>query len=84
MCSPDVVGGVVAHLTLNTSGTNEVRNFGEGGFDVSTATDDFHAGNLRAGGLGRSRRCDSVLQAVVHTVQQKAEMGKEVSPDEGL
>jgi hypothetical protein len=45
--------GDVAHLTLDTRGANEVRKFVKEGVDRSTATDDFGAGDLRTGGLGR-------------------------------
>jgi hypothetical protein len=53
-CSPDVVDGVATRLALDTSGANEVWKLGEKGFDRRTATDDFHAGGLRTGSLGRA------------------------------
>jgi hypothetical protein len=84
-CSPDVVGSVVAHLALDTSGANKVWKLGEKCIDRRTATDDFHAGGLRTGSLGRGRqRRDCVQKAVVLTIHQEAEMREEVGPDEGL
>jgi hypothetical protein len=81
-----VVDGVVAHLALDTRGSNEVWKLGEKKVNRRTATDDFHAGGLRTtSSLSRGRqRRDSVQQAVVLTVHQEAEMGEEVGPDEGL
>jgi hypothetical protein len=64
-----VVNGVVAHFPLNSSGASEVRKLGEEGVYLFPDTDDFDAGDPRAGGLGRCRqRRDAVQQAVVSTV----------------
>jgi hypothetical protein len=63
-----VVEGIVAHFLLNSSGVSEVQKLGEEGVDRCTATDDFDAGDPRAGDLGRCRRRDAVQQAVVFTV----------------
>jgi hypothetical protein len=80
-----VVNSLVAHLALDTRGANEVRELGEKCVDRRTANDDFHAGSLRFGSLGRGRqRRDCVEQTVVLTVHQEAEMGDEVGPEEGL
>jgi hypothetical protein len=79
------VDGVVAHLTLDTHEANEVWKLGEKSVDRRTVTDDFHAGSLRTGSLGKGRQgSDSVKQAVVLTVHQEAKMGEEVGPDVGL
>jgi hypothetical protein len=44
LCSPDVMDCVVAKVSLNSSGTNEVWKLGKESVDRSTATDDFDAG----------------------------------------
>jgi hypothetical protein len=50
----------------------------------STATDDFDAGDLPTGGLGRGRRRDSGQQVVVLTIHQEDEIGEKVGLNEGL
>jgi hypothetical protein len=53
------------HFPLNSRGASEIRKLGEEGVNRGTDTDDFDAGDPRAGGrLGR----DAVQQAVVCTV----------------
>jgi hypothetical protein len=44
-----------AHLALGTRGANEVWKLGEKGVDRRTATNDFHAGGLRTGSLGKGQ-----------------------------
>jgi hypothetical protein len=79
------VGGVVAHLVLDTRGASKVWELGKKYVDRSTASEDFHAGSQRTGSLGRIRKlCDCVQKAVVLTVHQEAEMGEEICPDGGL
>jgi hypothetical protein len=48
-----MVEGVVAHLAMEA---NEVRKFGEVGVNRKTATNDFEAGDLQTGSLGRGRQ----------------------------
>jgi hypothetical protein len=56
LCSPDVMHRVVANVSLNSRGANEVWKLGKESVDRSTATDDFDAGDPRIGGLGRCRQ----------------------------
>jgi hypothetical protein len=71
--------GVVVHFLLNSSGASEVWKLGEEGVDRCTATDDFDAGDKKAGGLDRCRqRRDAVKQAVASTVLQSPKSIKSV------
>jgi hypothetical protein len=68
-CCPYVVDHVVAHLSLHSCDTREVRELGEDAVNCCSRTDEFDAGGPRAGGLGRCWQWrDAVQQAVVSAV----------------
>jgi hypothetical protein len=62
LCCPDVVDSVVAYLALDTRGANEFWKLGEKCVDRRTDTDDFHAGGLRTGSLGRGDQRRDCIQ----------------------
>jgi hypothetical protein len=70
-----VVNRVVANVSLNPSGTSEVRKLGKKSVDLSTGTDDFHARG--------SKRCGFIQEAVTFAVHQEAEVGEEIGSYEG-
>jgi hypothetical protein len=51
-CCLYVVDRVVAHLSLHSRGTGEVRELGEDAVNCCPDTNEFDAGGPRAGGLG--------------------------------
>jgi hypothetical protein len=51
-CCPYVVDRVVAHLSLHSYGTSEVRELGEDAVNCCSGNDEFDAGGPKAGGLG--------------------------------
>jgi hypothetical protein len=56
------MGGIVVHLELNSSGTSDVRELVDEGFNWCTVTYDLDAGDQRPGGLGLCRRRRNTAQ----------------------